>query len=128
MPTQVVCDCRSKRLHHYPGNLHDAVRRVSAGKTLGVCKSGRPFRVVAHQLYPNSGKSDDLELVKAVAIDDPDVRRYEPYLLLLRRKRDGSAELWPIYWTKVGGRWKYGQYAPLIQPKGLEKAFVRIKS
>jgi hypothetical protein len=119
MPTEVICGCRKN--HKFKGKLRNAIIAELRG-SLGSCAGGKPFRIVMHHYYPNSRRSDDLDVVKVVKIADPDSDRYEPYLLVLRRRSDGTTELWPIYWVRVRRQWKYGQYSPLVTPVGLKRA------
>src|SRR5688572_18420275 len=122
MPAKVVCGCA--RLHRFKGTLRQAIIAM-ADSSLGTCVKGSKFRI-AHHRYPNSKTSDDLDVLKVVRIPDSDHARYEPYLLLLKRRRNRSAELWPLYWVRVEGRWKCGQFAPLVRPAGLKKALSKI--
>jgi len=122
MSSRVICDNG-----HLGGYCRDAAIQLARRGALEPCHRSNcnvPRRYIVRQTYANSGETHEYELEKVVRLysdNEADSEGYDPMLFLLRHRKKGHKVLWLFYWGKDrSGRWRVGQFPPLLSVKSLK--------
>ena len=121
MPSRVVCD-----KGHGGGRCREAAIEMAKLGRLQECeRCGQPRRYFVRQTYANYETTVEHEVERVARLfsdSEAEDSRYDPMLFLMRNRDTNEQSVWPFYWgIDRNGRWRVGQFPPLLSVEELKK-------
>jgi hypothetical protein len=84
------------------------------------------------QYYANIDEEHEHEVVEVIRLrtgEDAEEEGYDPMIFLLRHREKGTHSVWPFYWGRDRkGRWRVGQFPPILEVNELKEALNKIQA
>lgn len=109
---------KCERNHKNNINRFEFLMSVAEDKPFLCAKCGSKLVYTVKHFYPNHNRKAKytLESVTRIIGDE----KYIPLLLKIKDSDTRKRLYWLQYWVKVNSKWKYGQYAPILNKKQIE--------